>query len=157
MKVYQPCPIYLSKRNKTEGGYFCSSCDKCIVDFRGKSMEEIKAVATPDTCGIFTRDQLSSVPVMPLPRRVVFSLLTVVSFLGFHIQPVRAQQEPNLPRETPSQAVKTDPSGERKVAPQTCTAPVKEEKKETEQTNDRRKGRKSRRRETFRVTGCPAF
>lgn len=142
MQINRPCPVYLSDRNKTENGYFCSSCNKCVVDFRGKSREEINAVKTEGMCGIFTADQLSSRPVMRFPKRILFSILTAASFLGFNVQPLRAQQQVISPRETTSQSIKTDPNNERKVAPQTCSKEVQTQQAAVQAPKKRRKHKK---------------
>ena len=58
LRVENPCPMLLSRMSAGDGCFECKSCKKEVIDFRNKSSEEIKDLSTPETCGIFTLDQL---------------------------------------------------------------------------------------------------
>lgn len=91
LKVENPCPFLLSRMSKKNGSYFCSSCSKNIIDFRGKTEEEIKCATTKDTCGIFTSDQLKGQKRMSFWRQTAFYVFMFFSFLGFQVKPLSAQ------------------------------------------------------------------
>jgi len=84
-----PCKQHLADFTATEKGYHCASCDHHMVDFRGKSTEEIHEIVTSTsgrTCGIFTPDQyrskLAQVLVSGVQRPIGLSLLGILGFLG---------------------------------------------------------------------------
>lgn len=55
------CPQSLSGLMPTQNGFFCKDCQKCIVDFRGKSkveMNDLMRNSMQEVCGIFTKDQV---------------------------------------------------------------------------------------------------
>ena len=55
------CPQFFSDLIPTRNGFFCKDCEKCIVDFRGKSKEQINDVvrnSRKDVCGIFDKNQV---------------------------------------------------------------------------------------------------
>jgi len=91
LKVANPCPMLLSRMEETGANFTCKSCKKEVIDFRGKSTEEIKAVITPTTCGVFTSDQLSGQQSQSFFRKGLFYALTVFSFLGFQVSPLKAE------------------------------------------------------------------
>jgi hypothetical protein len=71
------------------GGYYCSSCEKVLTDFRHKSETEIKQIITSNpgkVCGIFHNHQISSktshVALSIASYRVGLSLLGILGFLG---------------------------------------------------------------------------
>lgn len=50
------CPEDFDKMNPTKCGVYCDACKKEVIDFRGKSLEEIEAYSLENpgrTCGIF--------------------------------------------------------------------------------------------------------
>ena len=63
LEINKPCPLNYSKMDKTTGGRHCSTCNKVVVDFRGKSPEEISKYfrerPSEDLCGKFSREQVS--------------------------------------------------------------------------------------------------
>lgn len=88
--IENPCPFVPKEGNKTEKGFYCKSCRKNIIDFRNQDKEDIQRQLTPDTCGVFDSDQVTT-GHLSLLKRILFRGLTVVSFLGFHISPVQSQ------------------------------------------------------------------
>src|SRR6185436_5328731 len=93
LRINHPCPYLLSRMKKDGENYFCQGCSKTIIDFRGKSYEEIKCIANKDTCGIFTLDQLPSQQKMKFTRQIIFYGLAVISFFGFTVRPLKAQNK----------------------------------------------------------------
>lgn len=84
-----PCKMHLSDLNKTEKGFHCASCDKVLIDFRGKNNEETVSIiqTTPKkVCGIFEPHQfdykVSTLQVLSSQRSIGLSLLGILGFLG---------------------------------------------------------------------------
>ncbi len=86
--------MLLSRMACGDGRFNCKSCKTQVIDFRGKTTEEIKRLAAPDTCGIFTADQLPGQEKMSVSRKMVFYALAFCSFLGFNVTPVYASPKP---------------------------------------------------------------
>lgn len=93
-QINKPCPFYLSDRNKVDGGYYCKSCDKCVVDFRGQSktsiIDTISKSETP-VCGIYDVEIMSTKRSFKWSGQFLFTILTMASFLGFSVKPMNAQ------------------------------------------------------------------
>lgn len=140
-RIDNPCPFSPTIMNKREEGYFCKSCNKTIIDFRGKTSEEIKNKVKKGTCGIFTRDQLPGQQQMKLSHKLFFYFLSFISVLGFAIKPVSAQ--PKKPM--------TD-SISQNIKPNSKT-------KDGALKSETLKKRKSffNRKEKHRLIGCPQF
>ncbi len=90
IRIEHPCPMVLSKM-KTEDGFYCKSCAKNIVDFRGKSQTEIKREFKENQCGIFD-EQIVSTPTFGFKYKFLFKTLTLLSLIGFNIKPLYAQE-----------------------------------------------------------------
>jgi TonB family protein len=62
ISIKKPCHENWDNMTPNEQGAFCNKCEKSVVDFSEKSIEEIKAffTAKPNekTCGRFTEDQM---------------------------------------------------------------------------------------------------
>ena len=144
MRIDQPCPMYLSSKNGPDS-YFCKSCSKSVIDFRGKSSEEIEQSLTSETCGIFSNDQLTDQPLMRWPQRIVFTLLSIVSFLGVSVSPLNAQT--NAPKQSQQEAHKKADTEKENAAH--TQLHVKKEKTAKRRRKTSRKGRTT--------MGCPAF
>lgn len=78
-----------TQMKKRDGGYYCSSCEKVLTDFRQKTEPEIKQIITSNpgkVCGIFHNHQISSktshVALSNASYRVGLSLLGILGFLG---------------------------------------------------------------------------
>jgi len=91
--VLHPCPMLLGRMSNPDETYFCRSCKKNLVDFRGKTNEEIRAKSTPDTCGIFYPEQVRTVKPKQLYMKLAFHLLVCLSFLGVSVKPLFGQHE----------------------------------------------------------------
>lgn len=91
LSIENPCPVLLMRMKKSDDGFYCSSCARNVIDFRGKSDEEIKANMKAGACGIFDVAQLPSQQRMSVKRQLVFYSLAFLSLLGFNVQPAAAQ------------------------------------------------------------------
>ncbi len=87
LHIPQPCPFAPKSSRQCGTGYYCSKCDKVVVDFRDKSLEEIQA-AGKNICGIFYADQLGAQQKMRPHKAIAFAVLTVFSFLGIQASPL---------------------------------------------------------------------
>lgn len=148
LKVENPCPFLLERMKKDGENYFCGSCRKTIVDFRGKTEEEIKCAINKETCGIFTIDQLPGQQKKHWLRRACFWGLTVLSFLGYSVRPLSAQTTTKAEKNT---EVVYKKKNTKKEADRIHKATVKEKEKNT------RKKKAHRRKKQFRVIGTPSF
>ena len=84
-----PCNQSHTRMAKRDGGYYCTSCEKVLTDFRQKTDTEIKHIITSNpgkVCGIFHNHQISSktshVALSNASYRVGLSLLGILGFLG---------------------------------------------------------------------------
>lgn len=112
LRVDNPCPMLLSRMSCGDGGFSCKSCKTQVIDFRGKSTEEIKRFSGSGTCGIFTADQLSGQQKMSVSRKIVFYALVFCSFLGYNVTPVHASPKPTQVSETPVLAASVSSTAE---------------------------------------------
>lgn len=94
--IYEPCPMLLMRMRKQDGSYYCQSCSKTITDFRGKSSEEVRAMFTPDMCGIFDRNQLKPVRYS-VRQKWLFPMMVLMAFLGMTVEPLKAQRVKEAP------------------------------------------------------------
>lgn len=137
LRVENPCPMLLSRMSTGDGCFECKSCKKEVIDFRNKSSEEIKDLSTPETCGIFTIDQLPGQQKMGFSRKAVFYALAFCSFLGFNITPVQASTK----------------SFNQTGIPVFSATVAKE--KETEKPKKKKKSKKAKK--AYTTIGCPSF
>ncbi|MES2557293.1 MAG: hypothetical protein V4604_14155 [Bacteroidota bacterium] len=137
LRVDNPCPMMLSRMSCSDGSFSCKSCKTEVIDFRGKSAEEIKRLSTPDTCGIFTTDQLPGQQNTSVSRKLVFYALAFCSFLGFNVSPVYAVPKPAQISETPVLAASSS------------------QKEDTKKPKKKKKVKRSKKSQV--VTGCPSF
>ncbi|OYU97599.1 MAG: hypothetical protein CFE21_04710 [Bacteroidetes bacterium B1(2017)] len=91
LHIKNPCPFALGGINKKNGAYYCHTCKKEIVDFRGKSDKEIYSTIGPNTCGIFNLSQLLGQPKMSNLKQFALFSLSILSFLGLTIKPAQSQ------------------------------------------------------------------
>ncbi|MDH4471339.1 MAG: hypothetical protein QE487_01960 [Fluviicola sp.] len=138
LRVENPCPMILSRMSCGDGSFTCTSCKTQVVDFRNKTPEEIKRLSTPDTCGIFTTDQLPGQQKMAFSRKAVFYALAFCSFLGFNVTPVQAASKPMNTSGIP-----------------TFSAALAQEK-ETQKPKKKRKSKKAKKAAHVTI-GCPSF
>ena len=90
IKINNPCPMTLG-RLKNGDEFDCKSCNTKIVDFRGKTTNEIiQVISKKKTCGIFNNSQVI-VPRFSLSSNLIFKILTILAFIGFNVKPINAQ------------------------------------------------------------------
>jgi hypothetical protein len=136
LRIDKPCPILLMRMEQTGENFSCKSCKKEVVDFRTKSAEEIAAILTPDTCGIFNNSQLSAQqPQFSFFRKGIFAALTVFSFLGFNVNPVSA---------APAMSLKHGIT-------QSAGVPDEQDKK------PKQKKKRHKKAKDLKIIGCPSF
>lgn len=146
LRIENPCPFVPSRMNKDGADFFCKSCSKTIVDFRGKTADEIKCSINKDTCGVFTIDQLQGQQQMKLSRQLLFYCFTVLSILGFSVRPLSAQTT-----QTKKDTILVDIKPNYQDSIQTAKTKIEKADSKTE-----KKGL-FRRKKKYRVTGCPSF
>jgi len=57
-----PCPLRKDSFDKTSKGYYCNKCSSEVIDFSGKSLNELRCEmgkSQKPVCGIFKKSQLS--------------------------------------------------------------------------------------------------
>jgi hypothetical protein len=146
LRIENPCPFVPTRMNKHGANFFCKSCSKTIVDYRSKTIDEIKCAINKDTCGIFTADQLPGQQQMSFSRTLLFYCFTVLSLLGFSVGPLPAQT---------TQTKKDTISVNTKSGKQPSAAANKTNLKNAN-TKTETKGLFHRKKK-YRVTGCPEF
>lgn len=155
MEIRRPCPASLSNMTKSGDAYFCPGCSKSVIDFRDKSIEEIKEKLQLGGCGVFNSDQLTQQKRFGYFGRFAFRVLTVISFLGFTVKPMKAQT--TIPLEHDTTTADTIQSYNGFVV----EAPVDENEEKTDDTKQAKKKatrrRGLRKRKKYRVMGCPDF
>lgn len=93
LQINDPCPVSRNQLQKIgENCYFCRKCNEPVIDFRDASESEILAYKGQKICGIFREDQLSHIPVFHWRKALLFRLLTLISFFGFTVSPVHADE-----------------------------------------------------------------
>lgn len=82
----------------SNGGRFCESCQKPVIDFTGWSREELIAwfKREPGTCGMFERHQIDPryVPIENLCRGVRRGLFATVAAFGLNASQGQTPAEP---------------------------------------------------------------
>lgn len=149
LRIENPCPFLLIKMKKDGQNYFCPSCSKTVIDFREKNVEELKSSISADICGIFNSDQLPGQKRMTIFRKMMFSYLTVLSFLGFSVKPfsIQAQAKPD----NDTTIVKKESEKGIEISDSTVVKPNQNRK-----TKEKRLFRRKK-KQTYRINGCPAF
>ena len=146
LRIENPCPFVPTRMNKDGENFFCKSCSKTIVDFRSKTVDEIKCSINKDTCGIFTIDQLPGQQQMKFSRQLLFYCFSVLSIFGFSVGPLSAQTT-----QTKKDTVVVDTKSNNQDTVKVDKTNIKKADTKTE-----KKGL-FRRKKKYRVTGCPAF
>lgn len=154
IRIDAPCPMLLQRMTKDENGYFCSSCSKKLMDFRDRSEQEIRSAITENTCGIFYTSQIQKTK-QSFKKQFLFYCLTVCSFLGFNVKPLRAETSISntIPVKVNSE-VRASYTPEKKLVAST-EKPADDEKKKQRQT--KRKMKKLYKKNAKTIMGCPSF
>lgn len=148
LRVDNPCPMLLRRMSEQGPDFHCKSCAKTVIDFRGKSRDEICQSITSDTCGIFTVRQLPGQRKAPFIRRTAFLFLTLLSFLGFSVSPVQAQ---------PAKAIGKPDSAYAQPDPKPALRRKKKARKKDSCDKPARRGLFRKKKKEYRVIGTPSF
>lgn len=139
VKISKPCPMSLSKMTSFDGTFYCKSCSKDVTDFRGLSANELKNQVFDNVCGVFDEEQVQPIRFSRY-KKTIFSVLTLVSLLGFSVNPVNAK-DVQLQSGIENQLSIADADGEKK-----------KKKKRKKRWNPFKKKKK-----VFNPVGCPSF
>lgn len=90
LHIDRPCPFSPTKSKRSDSGYYCNRCNKIVIDFRDKSIEEILA-AGKNTCGIFQPSQLGAQKKMRFSKSIAFFLLSLLSIIGIQASPLEGK------------------------------------------------------------------
>ncbi len=63
ISIPNPCMRKSTSMEKVATGFYCDECSKVVIDFRGKSTEEILnsiRTSTEQPCGVFSRSHVST-------------------------------------------------------------------------------------------------
>ena len=89
LTIPNPCKVDWNKMTKAEGGKFCASCEKIVVDFSSMSDKEIKdyfaKITTQKVCGHFYSSQLQQKEehyLLKLRSRVSASKITPFKYVA---------------------------------------------------------------------------
>lgn len=87
------CPKDWDAMTPVSCGRFCEGCNKVVLDLRGKSYEEIKALrAKEKICGIFLPEQVAEETIsLEKGGKVRVWLAACIAFLGLEIGAAHAQ------------------------------------------------------------------
>lgn len=112
LQIQKVCPATENKFiNQGDSCFLCTGCNKLVMDFRNKSMDEIDALSDQFECGIFDAQQLSHIPVLNWKKRWTYRFMVAASFLGFTIAPIEAStQIENTKRATYTSSVSDNDS-----------------------------------------------
>ena len=149
-RIDNPCPMMLSRMSRSGPNFSCCSCQKEIVDFRGKLNTEIKCLITSSTCGVFDSDQLVEQKERSYYYKSIFFTVTVLSFLGFNVSPINAQITNEVDTVMVDSTNVTSNDQPHSTIDSVATAEKKNIKKE-------RRGIFRRKKKKFKVIGTPAF
>ncbi len=93
-KILKVCPATANKFiDQGNACFLCTGCNKLVMDFRNKSLDEIEANREQFSCGIFDKEQLSHTPYLGIKKRWIYRVLVAASFLGFQIAPIEADAQ----------------------------------------------------------------
>lgn len=115
LEIKQPCSENFNQFTPTKNGGFCDSCSKEVVDFTGKSPEEImnyfQQKSGKNTCGQFTRNQLATTYTAPTKKYnffkgLAFACLSLFTFNTVTAQTTPAQEEAKTQKQQETMTVK---------------------------------------------------
>ena len=91
-QINNSCPMANFRIDDNNGVRHCGSCNRTIIDFSNMSPQEIANHFTNNktACGIFNSDQVI-VPNHGFAYQAKYSLLVLISVIGFNVSPLKAQ------------------------------------------------------------------
>lgn len=118
--IPDPCPNSWSLMHPADGGRHCKGCDHLVVDFRGKSNEEILQVlrSNAKTCGHFSPDQLAHHPLENRSwfYRLKYGAAVMLALIGFQMKPLAQTVTPPNPKKYEAKVCPVEDSpGKKKV------------------------------------------
>ncbi len=155
MQIKNPCPVAIQRMDKKGDQFFCNSCQKDVIDFRDKSIDEIKQIISYGGCGIFNPDQMTHQKTYGFFHRTLFYGLALISFIGFNIKPLTAQTTDTIPKASEEWTVA--PPFKKSVSSSDNTRYNLEKNPDAKQKKTKHK---KFRRGIFRkraLMGCPSF
>lgn len=113
LSIPQPCGAPLQDMKPVEGGFYCSQCQKTVIDYRTITdrvlYEKMTALNGQHHCGIFRADQIGRSITEPLqPKRSFVSVAALLSGLLLGTQPSQAQGEAHYSKTEQISASSTD-------------------------------------------------
>jgi len=149
-----PCPADLNKMEAVEDGYFCKTCNKCVVDCREMSPEQLGQLPK-NSCGIFSSEQVD-IPNYSWTKSLAFRLLVVAGMMGFNVKPLSAQSaNTNNPELVEIRFSDGSPTGKFKQKEKMAVHSDEVKKKRKKRRFFRR--RRALKGKTYRRIGCPDF
>ena len=158
LRIDNPCTVSLNRMSKEGDNYYCKSCSHSVIDFTEMSLDEIKSNITANTCGIFRPEQLPGQHKIKLSRQLLYYCLTLLSFLGFSVKPLSAQNnqfnQDTSSISTISPTIKNGYKDENNIV---VGENYTEESPIVKKPVKNKKRRRYQRRLRGRVMGCPEF
>lgn len=115
LEIKQPCSENFNQFTPTKNGGFCGSCSKEVIDFTGKSPEEImnyfQQKSSKNTCGQFSSHQLATSYTTPTKKYsffkgLAFACLSLFTFNTITAQTTPVKQEAKTQKQQETMAVK---------------------------------------------------
>lgn len=94
LHLNSPCPVVINRLKKDGNNFNCSSCNKKVTDYRNQSLAEVKSSIKKGECGIFDEEHITPIK-KSISYHFLFKVLTILSFIGFNVQPINAQTQNN--------------------------------------------------------------
>lgn len=88
------CDKKINDLTACDTGYFCSSCDKVVIDFRNLTKQDLEYALSSNTevCGLFNASQSYKSNNISISKRLATGGMLVVSLLGASMAEVNAQK-----------------------------------------------------------------
>lgn len=151
LKIDKPCPVYLSKDALLGNGFSCKGCNKHVIDFTNMSEEELLNNLKPNTCGIFTPEQIPQQGSYSGIKRMAFYSLMLLSFLGFQVKPMAASTDVMVDTTKNKGTTLVQKEGKQ------SRFQKQEDRKQEKVKNKRNRKSIFRKKRKFRPMGCPNF
>lgn len=154
LRISSPCPMSLNSLKNNNGDNYCKSCSKNIVDYRGKSWEELLTIYQKGSCGIFDQKEIADGIQWIWYKKILFYGLSFLSILGISVKPVFSQSNKTT---TTTDSVWIDT----KPAPKECVNENQLNSNSTENPKAKPKNNKGifrkKKKKKYRALGCPDF
>lgn len=155
LKISKPCPMNLNSMDKKNGNFYCKSCSKAIIDYRGMKWEDFISSYKNGECGIFDQKELVENIKWVWYKKIIFNFLGLISIIGFSVKPVFAHNNSGNIKDSVLVDNKPAPLeciNENQFIPELADLPKKPNKKKS----FFRKQKKTKPKKLL-VLGCPDF